>query len=103
MKKIAYAALTSLAALTLAGCGSSDDASTDAMADNVEVPADGAMTSVEESGATPVADDQATDDADPVDAASAKVEAAGNAAAAAAADVAAAAGEATDAAKSAAK
>lgn len=84
MKKIAYAALAPLAALALAACGSSDDASEDAMADTVEMPADEAMMNVED----PVVDAEATADAAATEAAEA-AEAAGEAAAAAAADVAA--------------
>ena len=91
MKKLAYFALASFGALALAGCGSSDDASTDAMADDVEVPADEAMSAAGD--ATPVADPSASEDAVP-----ATAEDAGNAAAAAAADVEAAAGAAESAA-----
>lgn len=43
MKKIAYAAFASVAALALAACGSSDKASEEATAENVEVPADEAV------------------------------------------------------------
>jgi len=89
MKKIAYFALATAATLALAGCGSSDDASTDAMADDVEVPADEAMSAAGD--ATPVDDASADQDAGP-DAATA--EEAGAAAEAAAADVDAIAGEA---------
>lgn len=91
MKKFAYAAFTSAAAMALAACGSADDASEDAMADTVEMPADEAMAPVEEEPAADAADaaDAATEDAeDAVDAA----KAAGDAAAKAAADAAAAAG-----------
>lgn len=42
MKKFALVALAS-AAFALSACGSSDDASEDAIADNVEIPADEAM------------------------------------------------------------
>ena len=90
MKKTAYLAFASFAALSLAACGSSDDASDDATADTVEMPADEAMTGVEE----PVVDPQATatDDAsDASAAATATAAEAADAAAAAAADVAAAA------------
>ncbi len=45
MKKLALFAAASFA-LTLAACGDTDDASEDAMADNVELPADEAMANV---------------------------------------------------------
>jgi len=78
MKKLAYFALASFGALALAGCGSSDDASTDAMADDVEVPADEAMAAAGD--ASPIPDPSASDDA------AATAQEAGEAAAAAAAD-----------------
>ncbi|HTN13239.1 MAG TPA: hypothetical protein VL094_00380 [Sphingomonadaceae bacterium] len=93
MKKIAHIAFASAVALTLAGCGSSDDASTEAMADDVEVPADEAMTGAEDAGALPAADAQASEDAAPAADATTAAEAAGNAAADAVADVEAAANE----------
>jgi hypothetical protein len=43
MKKIAYAAFASAAALALAGCGSSEPAGEEATADSVEMPAEEAM------------------------------------------------------------
>ena len=43
MKKSALIALAALAPLALAACGSSTDASEDAVADTVEMPADEAM------------------------------------------------------------
>ncbi len=43
MKKIAYAALVTVAALGLAACGTSEDASEQATAESVEVPADEAV------------------------------------------------------------
>jgi len=46
MKKIALFAATASLALGLAACGDSDDASEDALADNVELPADSAMANV---------------------------------------------------------
>jgi hypothetical protein len=49
-----------VAALGLAACGSSDSASEDATADNVEMPADQAMASA----AQPVPDANASSDAD---------------------------------------
>lgn len=51
--RIAFAAAASIA---LAACGSTDDASTEAEADTVEIPADDAMAGVEEA---PVADPDA--------------------------------------------
>jgi len=95
MKKIILSAAVSSFALALAACGGSDDASEDAMADNVEMPADEALADVP----LPVADetaevDEATDASD-LDAA----EAAGAAAEEAAADAAAAAEAATAAAE----
>lgn len=85
MKKIALSALATAAALALSACGSSDDASTDAMADDVEVPADEAMSAAGD--ATPTEDPSA--DAD--EAATATTDDAAAAAAAAAADFEAAA------------
>jgi hypothetical protein len=60
MKKFALIAAVS-GAFALAACGSSDDASEDAMADSVEMPADEAMAGVPD----PVADDvsEAVEDA----------------------------------------
>ena len=49
-------ALTAAASLALAACGSSEDASTEAEADTVEIPADDALTGVE---AMPVEDAEA--------------------------------------------
>ena len=46
MKTIAKFAAASAFALTLAACGDSGDASEDAMADSVEMPADEAMAEV---------------------------------------------------------
>lgn len=60
MKKIAFAALSASLALTLAGCGKSDSAKEGAAADNVEMPAEEAVTDVD---ATPVADASAGVDA----------------------------------------
>ena len=51
MKKIAYAALATTAALALAACGSSDKASEGATAENVEMPAEEAMSGVDASAA----------------------------------------------------
>jgi hypothetical protein len=55
MKKIAYAALASVAALALSACGSSDPASEGAQAENVEMPAEEAMGPVDPA-AVPMAD-----------------------------------------------
>ncbi len=63
MKKIAFAAIASAAALALSACGSSDKASEEATAENVEVPAEEAMTDVDQ-GATPAADASAAAGAD---------------------------------------
>jgi len=53
MKTLATLALATTAALALAACGSTTDASEDAIADTVEMPADQAMADAPE----PVADD----------------------------------------------
>jgi len=55
MRRIAYAAFASAAALALSACGSSDKASEGAQAENVEMPAEEAMNTAE-ADATPVAD-----------------------------------------------
>lgn len=57
MKKFGYIAMVSAAALATAACGSSDKASEQATPENVEMPAEEAMTGVD---ATPVADPSAT-------------------------------------------
>ncbi|RZA13686.1 MAG: hypothetical protein EOP93_19835 [Lysobacteraceae bacterium] len=44
MKKFAYAALTSAAALALSACGSSEDANQDVMAEDTETLAEEAVT-----------------------------------------------------------
>lgn len=86
-----FAAL-SVAALMLAACGSSDDASTEASADTVEMPADEALEAISDE---PVADPEATaTDAPETDAAA---EASAEQAADAAADVAAEAAAAAEA------
>ena len=54
--------LAGSAALALAACGSADDASTEAEADTVEMPANDALADVEE---TPVADPEVTADTPP--------------------------------------
>jgi len=91
MNKFTTAAFASLAVLALSACGSSDDASVEAEADTVEMPANDAMEAVVE---TPVEDTQANAvETAPAPAATDPVaneaDAAGEAAAAAAADVAA--------------
>ena len=92
MKKIALFAAVSSFALALAACGDSDDASEDAMADNVEMPADEAMAEVP----MPAADEtEAAEDAEDAAAAQATAEEAAAAAEQAAADAAAAAEAAT--------
>lgn len=64
MKKIVYTAFASFAALALAACGSSDKASEEAAAENVEMPAEEAMTAVDAS-ATPAVDASADASAAP--------------------------------------
>jgi hypothetical protein len=92
MKKFALIAFAAVAAYGLSACGKSDDASEDAMADNVEMPADTAMATA----TPPVADAEASSDAADVTSATSSTAAeAGDAAEAAAADAAAAAEAAT--------
>ena len=55
MKKIAIIAFASAAALALSACGKSDEAAEGAQAENVEMPAEEAMSGAD-AGATPVAD-----------------------------------------------
>ena len=90
MKKIVLLAASSFA-LALAACGDTGDASEDAMADNVEMPADEALadTPLPEADATADAEEAAED-------AAADAEAAADAAEQAAADAAAAAEAATE-------
>lgn len=59
MRTFANIAFASVAALSLAACGSSNDASEDAVADTVEMPADEAMTNTP----MPAADAGATSEA----------------------------------------
>ncbi len=87
MKKIAPFAAIAGTALLLAACGSSDDASTEARADTVEMPADEALEAVTEE---PVKDSAASA-ADPAPANTATTEQAAEAAANVAAEAAAAA------------
>lgn len=62
MKKIIAAAFASTAALALAACGSADKASEEATAEDVEMPAEEAMTAADPA-ATPAADASAATDA----------------------------------------
>lgn len=75
MKKIAYAAFASVAALALAACGNSDSADQEAAAENVEMPAEEAMN-MADSAATPAADASAAASDAPAASASAAVDAA---------------------------
>ena len=88
MRKLAILPALTGAALLLTACGSYDDASTEATADTVEMPADAALAPVDEE---PVADPSATQtDTPETDAeAEASAETSANAAADAAANVAA--------------
>lgn len=70
MKKIAYAAFVSVAAVALAACGSSDSASEEAIPENVEIPAEEAMGDIDAT-ATPVVADTASPATDPAAAATA--------------------------------
>ena len=82
MKKFAYTLRAGAGALTLAACGSADDASIEAEADTVEMPADAALEGVEE---------EAVEDTGAADEPAAVTEETATEAADAAADVAAAA------------
>ena len=62
MKKIATIAFASAAALALSACGSSDKASEEAQAENVELPAEEAVNAAD-ANATPVADASMAGDA----------------------------------------
>ena len=57
MKKFAYSLLAGAGALALTACGGADDASIEAEADTVEMPADAALEGVSEDA---VADTEAT-------------------------------------------
>src|SRR5690606_21786498 len=99
MKKLLFVSLASAGMLALGACGSADDASVDAEADTVEMPAAEAMTDGVED---PVADEAATEDAAEATAeATEEAVGAAEAASEAAADAAAAAAEAADAAEAA--
>ena len=88
MKTRTTLAALSGAALMLAACGSSDDASTEATADTVEMPADEALEAISDE---PVADPEANATDAPEGDAEASAEAAAEAAADVAAEAAAAA------------
>lgn len=88
MNKITTLTFASLSALALAACGSSDDASVEAEADTVEMPANDAMEPVtEEPAADPEADAVDAAQAGAAEAVEAEADAAGDAAAAAAAEI----------------
>jgi hypothetical protein len=57
MRKLAALSALTATALLLTACGSADDASTEASADTVEMPADAALAPISEE---PVADPEAT-------------------------------------------
>jgi len=63
MKKLVLASFTAAAALALSACGSSDPASEAAQADNVEMPAEETMNTVD-AGAAPASDAAALPGAD---------------------------------------
>lgn len=89
-KTIPLIAALSAASLLLTACGSADDASTEASADTVEMPADSALAPVAED---PVADPSATATDAPEAVPAAAATAAGDAAADVAADAIAASEE----------
>lgn len=93
MKKFACAAIACAAVFSLAGCGSSNDATEQASPDNVEIPAEDAVNTVE---AVPVPDSGATATAPADPNAGAKPEDAAANAAAAARDFEAAGGNAAE-------
>ena len=64
MKKTLMIALSCAATLALSACGSATDASEDAVADNVEVPADEAMAGTPAPVTDPDALAEAADDAE---------------------------------------
>ena len=93
MKKLTSLAILGSASLALAACGGTEDASTEATADTVEMPADEALEAVTDE---PVEDTAATEEPEETGDATAAVpqetaEAAGDAAADVAAEAAAAA------------
>lgn len=94
MKRLLFVSLASAGALALGACGSADDASVDAQADTVEMPAEEGFADAED----PVLDEAATED-DAAEAAATSVDeavGAAEAASEAAADAAAAATEAAE-------
>jgi hypothetical protein len=90
MTKIATFTALAAGALLLTACGSADDASVEASADTVEMPADSALAPVSDA---PVADPSATATDAPVAVPTATAEQAGDAAATTVDDVLEAAGE----------
>jgi hypothetical protein len=90
MRKPSALAVLTIATLALAACGSADDASTEASADTVEMPADSALAPVSDA---PVADPSATATDAPAAVPTATAEQAGDAAANVADEVLEAAGE----------
>ena len=90
MRKAAALTALSAATLILAACGSADDASTEASADTVKMPADSALAPVAEA---PVADPSATATDAPEAAPEASATTAGDAAAGVAAEALSAAEE----------
>jgi hypothetical protein len=76
MKKIAYAAFTSAAAMALAACGSSKEAADEAQTEDVEAPAEGAVA---DEGMAEEATDAATDEAADAEAAAPAEESTGKA------------------------
>lgn len=88
MHKITTIAFASISAIALAACGSSDDASVEAEADTVEMPANDAMEPVTEiPAADPEANAVEAATAEPTDPVVSEADAAGDAAAAAAAEI----------------
>ncbi len=90
MRKLFSLTAVSAAALALAACGSADDASTEASADTVEMPADSALAPISDA---PVADPSATATDAPEAVPAATATAAGDAAAEVAGKALEAAGE----------
>jgi hypothetical protein len=85
MKKFVLASFASAAALALSACGSSDSASEEAQADNVEMPAEETMNTVD-AAAAPASDAAALPGADASASPAADASAAATDAAAAAAE-----------------
>jgi hypothetical protein len=74
MRKIAYVAAASALTLMLAACGSTDDASTEASPENVEVNADAPLAGVDDPVDDPAADENNTSTVEGVEAAIAQGE-----------------------------